>query len=434
MENENKVDGIYTLNEKIGFKKAFPFGIEHAMTMIISNISAIIIILSQINAEEVNTIDIIQNSLFVAGICTIVQVYGLWKIGARLPLVMGTGFAYIAIVVSIGKTNGYGTAIGSCIVGGLIIGILGLFGKFWKNLVSPIVSGLVVLGIGFTLLKVGASSFAGGEGSSDFGSWKNILVGTISLITCLLVHTLGKGMIKELNVLFGIIVGYIFSLILGIVDFSSMENVSVITYPKLVDFSLISFDFASILSILIIYIAGTTDSVGNTYTINKGILNEETTPQQIGGSIMATGLLSSVAALFGAFPLTPYGENVALMNNTKVINKKCFLWCGIIVIIASFFPAIGSVFRAIPSAVIGGSMLMLFGSIIVTGIKMISECKFTNRNLIIISLSIVIGIGLPLVNCFDKAPDIIKSLGNSYIIMIFAVALILDYTLPNKEK
>ena len=129
-------------------------------------------------------------------------------------------------------------------------------------------------------------------------------------------------MIKELNVLFGIIVGYIFSLIFGIVDFSSMENVSIITYPKLVDFSLISFDFASILSILIIYIAGTTDSVGNTYTINKGILNEETTPQQIGGSIMATGLLSSVAALFGAFPLTPYGENVALMNNTKVINKN----------------------------------------------------------------------------------------------------------------
>ena len=122
------------------------------------------------------------------------------------------------------------------------------------------------------------------------------------------------------------------------------------------------------------------------------------------------------------------------MNNTKVINKKCFLWCGIIVIIASFFPVIGSVFRTIPSAVIGGSMLMLFGSIIVTGIKMISECKFTNRNLIIISLSIVIGIGLPLVNCFDKAPDIIKSLGNSYIIMIFAVALILDYTLPNNEK
>lgn len=428
----NEKEGIYSLDGKIKTINAIPYGFEHALVMIISNISAMLIILGLINDDSIDKNGIIQNSLFISGIATIIQAYGIGKIGAKLPLVMGTSFGFISVLGFIGSKYGYYTVITSCIIGGLIIGVLGFFQKFWKKLVNPLVSGLVVIGIGFTLLSVGTKSFAGGEANPNYGSWQYLLIGFVSFISCLLVNLLGKGMLKNLSVLIGIAVGYILSIIMKQVDFSLFNNVNIITYPKLVDFSKLNIEISSIISIVILYIASTTDSFGNIFTISHNTLEKEV-GDEVSKSISLTGFASALAGVFGTFPLTSYGENVSLINSTKVVNRKCFLWAGIIIILCSLFPVIGVSFQTIPVSVIGGSLLYLFASIILTGIKMVCECGFSQRNIFIISVTIAIGLGLPMANAFDKMPDLIKAIGSNYIIMMFITSLILSLVLP-KEK
>lgn len=425
------MNNIYTLDNKVSVKQAFPYGLQHAIVLIISNITAMLMIVKNINDESVNTIQLIQNSLFIVGIATIIQVLGIQMIGGKIPLVIGTSFAYTSVIILIIQNYGFGTAIGSCLVGGAIIFLLGFFTKFYKKIISDLVSGIVVLAIGLTLLKVSANSFIA-SGTSNEKSMIGFIIAFTSLIVYIIFNIFTKGIIKELSVLFSLLSGFILGILLGRVDFSIFDNSTIITYPKLIDFNIIKFDITSIISILIIYIASITDIVGNTYIINKNIINDES-GKELSGTIKLIGLMSFLASLFGIFPVTSYGENIAIINNNKVINKKCFVICGIITIICSFFPFISNIFLLIPVEAIGGAMIVLFGTIITSGIKIISECGFDKRNTIIISTSIAVGFGLPLVSAFDNMPMILKTIGNSYIICMFITALLLDLILPKKK-
>ena len=177
--SEKQVDAIYTLDGKINPLKAIPFGLQHILAMFVANITPIIIVAGVCGLTPANTAMIIQSAMIIAGIGTLIQLFPLWRIGSRLPIVMGISFTFVSLACVIGSQYGYGAIMGAVLIGGLVEGILGLFAKYWIKIVAPIVAATVVTAIGFSLLSVGAASFAGGTGAADFGSAKNWILGSV---------------------------------------------------------------------------------------------------------------------------------------------------------------------------------------------------------------------------------------------------------------
>lgn len=219
-ENIN-VGNIYQLNGRVPISKAIPFGLQHILAMFVSNLTPIILIAASSGMEQEKVATLLQNAMFMAGIATIIQLYPLGRVGAKLPIVMGVSFTFVTLLSYIGAQYGYDAVVGSVIVGGLLEGTLGLMAKYWRRIITPVVAGIVVTTIGYSLLSVGVRSFGGGY-SEDFGSVRNLMIGTITLLACLLFNIFAKSFWKQLSVLFGLLVGYIVSLVMGMVNLSAI--------------------------------------------------------------------------------------------------------------------------------------------------------------------------------------------------------------------
>ena len=223
---------IYELNGRVPVLQAVPFGLQHVLAMFVANITPIIILANVAGVNAELSAALIQNCMVVAGIGTLVQLYPVWRIGSRLPIVMGISFTFLSLAIAIATTQGMGTLVGAVIVGGLVEGCLGLFPKYWTRLIPQVVAATVVTAIGFSLLPIGANSFAGGQGAADFGSATNWVIGSVTLLTCLLTQVFARGFLRSLSVLVGLAVGYILSVCMGVVDFSGLSHVEVVALPR----------------------------------------------------------------------------------------------------------------------------------------------------------------------------------------------------------
>ena len=225
------MEALTSLDAPVSFWKGIPFGLQHVMAMFVANLAPIFIVASAAKMSAAQSAAVIQAGLLVAGLGTCLQLYGAWRIGSRLPMVTGISFTYVAAAVAICADKGYGAVVGAVMVGGLLELVLGLTAKYWRRFVPPIVSAIVVTSIGFSLLNVGATSFGGGSGAKDFGSWQNLTLGLISLVACLAFQLLMKGTAKQLSVLFGLVVGYVAAICMGKVDFSGFQNLAIVSVP-----------------------------------------------------------------------------------------------------------------------------------------------------------------------------------------------------------
>nr|WP_072513710.1 nucleobase:cation symporter-2 family protein [Ndongobacter massiliensis] len=433
------VDNIYRLEGRVPIAKAIPFGLQHVLAMFVSNLAPIIIVVGAAQAAhpEVN-IDLpmlIQNAMFIAGLGTLIQLYPIWKIGAKLPVVMGVSFTFLASLLYVATNFGYPTMIGAIIVGGCIVGSLGLCAKYWRHFISPIVSACVVTSIGFSLLVVGAASFGGGQGAADFGSAQNLLVGTVTLIACLTFNVLAKSFWKQLSVLFGLIVGYILSIGLNMVDFSPILQSKLIAIPTFMPF-VPEFRLSAIIALVVVYLVSAAETIGDTTAVCAGGLGRDITAREVQGSLACDGFLSAVSGCFGCTPITSFSQNVGLIAMTKVVNRFTIMFGALTLILAGLFPPIGAFFSTLPQAVLGGCTIMMFGSIVVSGMNMIARCGFTHRNTTIAALSISIGIG------FTQVPEIYNILpalardvfaGNP-VANVFVISLIMSFVLPKSEE
>lgn len=226
-----KMKALSSLDGEIGWLAAFPYGLQHVLAMFVANLAPIAIIAAAAGLPEDLRATLIQNAMFIAGIGTFVQLFPLWRVGSGLPIVMGISFTFVSVACTIAATQGYGALVGAVIVGGLIEGLLGLFARWWRRIITPIVAAVVVTSIGFSLLGVGAASFGGGSGAEDFGSATNLILGTVSLLACLVFQGLAKGATKQLSVLFGLVVGYLVAIPLGKVDFSGFASAQLFSLP-----------------------------------------------------------------------------------------------------------------------------------------------------------------------------------------------------------
>ncbi len=431
----SSMDNLYTLNGKVPFLRSIPFGLQHVLAMFVANIAPILIVCGACGIGPSETASLIQMAMMMAGIGTMIQLFSVWRIGAKLPIVMGISFTFVSTFCYIGGQWGYGAIVGAVLIGGVLEGVLGLFAKYWRKIISPIVAACVVTTIGFSLLSVGANSFAGGSGASDFGSWQNWVLGTVTLVVCILFHIFAKGHLKQLSVLVGLAVGYILALCLGQVDFSALKDVSIFSLPRIFPYKP-TFHLSAILSVAVIFLVSATETIGDTSAMTANGLGRETTDSELSGALACDGFVSSLSACFGCMPITSFSQNVGLIAMTKVVNRYTIATGAGILILAGFFPPIGALLATLPDAVLGGCTIMMFGNIVISGLQMIGSCGFTQRNITIAALSLSIGLGFTQVpQMFSIFPPIITTVfAENCVAVVFLLAIILNLVLPKEEK
>lgn len=434
-KSNSSVSNIYQLEGRVPVSRAIPFGLQHILAMFVANISPIIIVAGASGVSGKQLTMLIQSAMLIAGIGTLIQLFPLWKIGSGLPIVMGISFTFVSIMCYIGANYGYGTIMGAVLIGGLIEGCLGLFAKYWMKIISPIVSASVVTAIGFSLLSVGSTSFGGGSGSENFGSVENWILGTITLLCCILFNIFAKSYWKQLSVLFGLVVGYLVAIPMGLVDFSSLAGTGVIALPHLMPFKM-EFHLNAIISVALIFLVSATETIGDTQALANSGLNRSATTKEISGSLACDGFISSFSSLFGCMPITSFSQNVGLVAMTKVVNRFTIATGALIMILAGIFPIFGAVLATLPDAVLGGCTIMMFGTIVVSGLQMIGKCGYSQRNITIVALSLSIGIGFTQVpELFSVFPKIIETVfAENCVAVVFLVAVILNLILPQNME
>ena len=428
------MSSIYELDGRVTLAKAVPFGLQHVLAMFVANITPIMILAGVVGLDKSISAALIQNCMIIAGIGTLVQLYPIWRIGSRLPIVMGISFTFLSLAIGIATSKGMGTLMGAVIVGGVVEGCLGLFPNKWTKLIPHIVAATVVTAIGFSLLPIGANSFAGGQGAADFGSWQNWVVGTVTLLTCLIAQMINHQMVRSLSVLIGLIVGYLLALCMGMVDFSGLSDVSIVSLPTLLPFTP-EFHLDTILAIVCVYLVSATETIGDTSAICSGALGRNVHEKEMGASVACDGFVSVIAGLFGCTPITSFSQNVGLSAMTKVVNRFAIATGACILILGGLFPLVGSLLATIPQAVLGGCTIMMFGSILFAGFQMMARCGFSQRNMIIVSLSLSVGLGFTSVTqLFSIFPQIVQTVfAENCVAVVFLLAVILNLVLP-KEK
>ena len=438
-ENANcSISNIYKLDGRVPIGKAIPFGLQHILAMFVSNLAPITMIAGAakvpVTGAELGML--LQNAMFAAGIATMIQLYPLWKIGSRLPVVMGVSFTFVTVLSTISANYGYPAVIGAVLIGCLFEVTLGLFVKYWRKIISPIVAASVVTAIGFSLFTVGARSFGGGY-ATDFGSVSNLLVGLITLATCLLWNMFAKGYLKQLSVLAGLIVGYIVAIFMGKVDLSMIMSGGIVALPHLLPIKP-EFHAGAIMSACIIFLVSAAETIGDTSALVAGGLGREITGEEISGSLACDGYGSFISGLFGCPPVTSFSQNVGLVAMTKVVNRFTIMTGAVAMILAGLFPPIGNFFASLPQSVLGGCTIMMFGTILTSGMQMIANCGFTQRNITIVAMALSIGIGFTTTSesgIWAEFSPVVQSVFSANVVaVVFVVAIIMNLILPKNME
>ena len=434
MKNAKNADiaNIYRLDGQVPVMKAIPFGLQHILAMFVANLTPITLIAAAGGLKQAEIAILLQNAMFVAGIATLIQLYPLWKVGSRLPIVMGVSFTFVTVLSTVAANYGYPAVVGAVMIGGIMEGTLGLLAKYWKKIISPIVAASVVTAIGFSLFTVGARSFGGGY-SEDFGSAQNLILGTITLLVCLVWNIMAKGYWKQLSVLVGLIVGYIVAIFMGKVDLSVIFSGGILSFPKFLPY-MPEFHPGAIVSVAIIFLVSAAETIGDTTAMVSGGLERDITTEEISGSLACDGYASVFSSLLGCPPVTSFSQNVGLIAMTKVVNRFTIMTGAVCMILAGLLPPVGNFFASLPDSVLGGCTIMMFGTILTSGIEMIAKAGFTQRNITIAALSLSVGIGFTAASETDIwhiFPQLLQSVFSANVVaVVFVMAIILNLVLP----
>ena len=394
-------------DKKLPLNKSIPLGIQHVLAMFAGNITVPIIVAGVFGQTPEQKIFLIQMALFVAGVATIIQTVGYKEIGARLPIVQGTSFAFIPIMLPF-KAAGLGAVFTAAFIGGIFQIFIGKVLKPIRHLFPPLVTGIVVLMIGFSLLKVGFM-YAGGGGwlmnnkPEIFANANHLTVAASVFIVAIFFNLRGKGMASAASILIGIVAGFIVAAALGMVNYGKIASAAWFAFPMPLQYG-IDFVPGAIILMLFMSVVTTIETIGDISATTMGGAKREATDKEISGGIMADGVGTAFGAIFNAMPNTSYSQNAGLVAFTGVVSRHVGTIAGIVLVLMGLFPKLGGIIAAMPESVIGGAAIIMFGMILAAGIKLISRAEMDQRNLLILALSLSFGIGMSLL------PDFVKNI------------------------
>ena len=427
-DNKNQ---LFELNGKLPpLKYTIPLSLQHLVAMIVGCVTPAIILSSLAQLSPEKSVLLIQSSLVSAAVMTLIELF----IGARLPLIMGVSFAYLASMQAIVLGFGLAEVFGAQIVGGAVAAILGLFAKRIQKLFPPLITGTVVFTIGLSLYPTAIRYMAGGAGSPDFGSWQNWLVAGLTLVVVTACNHFGKGLIKLASILIGIVVGYIISIPFGMVDISNVGGSLWFSLPRCMPFG-INFEFSAVASFSILFAINAIQAIGDISATTMGGLDREPTGSELKRGITAYGLSNIVSALFGGLPSATYSQNVGIVSTTKVVNRKVFAVTALMLLSAGLIPKFSAILTTIPQCVLGGATVSVFSSIAMTGMKLVSSGDMNHRNTSIVGLAAALGVGISQVTeALAQFPDWVTMVfAKSPVVVATIVAVALNVILP-KEK
>ena len=413
--------------------EAVPLGIQHVLAMFVGNVTPPLIIASAIQAPDEVTVFLVQAAMFVAGVATLVQSLGLGPIGARVPIVMGTSFGFVPVLIPIAQNSGLPAVLGACFCGGIAMALIGYFIRYVRFLFPPVVTGTFVLMIGIILLPTGFAYVGGGFGAPDFGAPHHLLLALLVFCVTVGINQFTKGFLSEMGVLLGIVVGYLVAIPLGLVDLSSVGPAAWVALPVPFEIGL-EFLPVAILGVVVMSVVTSAESIGDIAGTVIGGANRQPTSRELSGGVMADGLASSFAAIFNAFPQISFSQNVGLVALTGVASRFVVAIGGGFLVIAGLFPKLGAAVTTIPAAVLGGAVVIMFGMIAAAGIKMLSLIDLNKRNMIIIGVSIAVAIGVrgqPAL--YEETTEGLKAMLESGLIPGAIVSILLNLILPGKE-
>ena len=455
-------DAAFQMDGKMPLAQAIPLGLQHVLAMFVGNLTPLLIITGACGIAGGEfaglQLSLLQNAMLVAGIVTLVQLFAIGPVGGRVPIIMGTSSGFIGVFNSVAATMGggvsaYGAIMGASILGGFFETVLGFFLKPLRKFFPSVVTGTVVMSIGLSLISVGINSFGGGNKAEDFGSMENLLLALFVLIVILIFKHCTKGFWSSSSILLGIIAGYSAAIVMGFVlpttgvtaDGVEYTKAWVLNWDKVADAAWFAipkimpvkpvFDMRAILPVMIMFIVTAVETVGDISGVMEGGLGREATDKELSGGVMCDGLGSSLAACFGVLPNTSFSQNVGLVAMTKVVNRYALATGAVFLILCGLCPKLAALISIMPQSVLGGAAVMMFSSIVFSGIQLITKNPMNSRNLSIVSVALGVGYGMGAnPDILVHAPKLVQLVfGGSGIVPAAIVAILLNIVLP-KEK
>lgn len=461
MQEKISMDAAHDFEAKMPLSRKIPLGLQHVFAMFVGNLTPLLIIMGACGIAGGEFADlqvsVLQNAMFVAGVVTLVQLFSIGPIGGKVPIIMGTSSGFIGVFNSVAATMGggviaYGAIMGASILGGLFETVLGFFLKPLRKFFPAVVTGTVVLSIGLSLISVGINSFGGGNSAKDFGSMENLLLAIFVLVMILFFKHCTKGFTSSSAILLGIICGYLAAFLMGfflpttgvtaegveytkawVLNWDKVASAPWFEIPRLMPIKPV-FDLRAILPVLIMFIVTAVETVGDISGVMEGGLGREATDKELSGGVICDGLGSSFAALFGVLPNTSFSQNVGLVAMTKVVNRFAISTSAIFLILCGLCPKLGAVVSIMPQSVLGGAAVMMFSSIVISGIQLITKEPLTPRSLSIVSVALGVGYGMGAnTGVLAHAPQAVQLIfGGSGIVPAAMVAILLNILLPKE--
>jgi len=449
---------------KLPLTKAVPLGLQHVLAMFVGNLTPILIITGACGIGAGSEfaelqVDLLQNAMLVAGIVTLVQLYAIGPVGGKVPIIMGTSSGFIGVFNSVAKVMGggiagYGAIMLASVLGGLFETVLGFLLKPLRRFFPAVVTGTVVLSIGLSLVSVGVGSFGGGNAAADFGSLENLALGALVTVVIIAFKHGTKGMTSASSILIGIIAGYIASAVMGlflsptgitadgveytkawVLNWDKVAEAPWFSIPKLMPVPLV-FDLRAIVPVLIMFIVTAVETVGDISGVMEGGMGREATDSELSGGVICDGLGSSFAALFGVLPNTSFSQNVGLVAMTKIVNRHALATGAVFLVFCGLLPKLAALISIMPQSVLGGAAVMMFSSIVISGIQLITKEPLTARNITIVSTALGLGYGIGANGAVIAGlPEAVQLIfGGSGIVPAAILAIVLNIVIPREKE
>lgn len=434
LKNQERNTSLFDVDGVPPITKALPMSFQHILAMIVGTVTVPMVISGVVGASPQDKILLVQAALVVAGLATLLQVYPIAGMGSKLPIIFGVGFTYVPTLTSIGADYGLAGIFGAQLIGGIFTIIIGITIKRYIKYFPPLVTGTVVTTIGLSLYPIAINYMAGGVNAPDFGSPSNWAVALITLVVVILCGQFGKGYIKSASMIVGIGAGYIASLFMNKVNFGAIADASLLSIPRFGYFSM-SFHTPAIISMLVLSLVNALQSIGDLSATTMGGLNRQITDDELSKGIVNSGIITTLGGFFGGLPPSSYSQNVGLLAMNKVVSRFVIGIAGGFMLLAGFVPKFGALMTTIPTSVLGGATVSIFGMITMTGFRLIIQEELTARNVTIVGLALAMGMGIATVpHSLNQFPEIVGMvLSNSPIVVAALVAFTLNIILPDKS-
>lgn len=437
MENLNSKNETkelkYNVEDKLPLFPSFILALQHILAAFAGIVAASLVVCSALKFSVEETSFMVSATIFASGITTIIQSKGFGPVGGRLSCMMGTDFTFVNPAISVGSKFGVSGIVGATIMASFVEIILSRFIKPLMKFFPPLITGTVVSLIGITLLPVSIDWAAGGVGAKDYGSIRNLSIAFIVMIFTLFLNHFGKKMLSTAAVFIGMVFGYIICIPFGMVNLKAVLDAKWIAFPSIFRYG-IHLDLASILSFVPAYIVSTIGTVGIIIAISEAS-NEKIKSTKVQSAVLCDGIGSMISGIFGAGPNTSFSQNVGLITLTKVASRHVMILAGVILTILGVFPKLSALISVMPQPVLGGVGVIMFGLVAAQGIKTLSSIHLGDRELLIISVSFALGIGVTVKGeILNNLPNAMRMILSSGISTGTLAALILNVILVDKKR